>query len=242
MADIVAELARPLLIALDVDGVLAPIVSHPDHAALSAGLRDVLQELAAHPDVRVAVVSGRTVADLARFDFTRDIELVGSHGMETEHRELAPLDGAEHERLETLRQLAVQAADGAGEERGVEHKPASVVLHVRQVPDDRARTALDQLRTAAATWRARPPRTARVLELFTRREQGRCAAQLRSEVAAASTVFVGDDVTDRTVSSRSTHRRAHQGRSRRPIARHRLHDTDAVAHWLRRLAEKLSAH
>jgi hypothetical protein len=69
LADLVADLPRPLLIALDVDGVLAPIVAHPDHAALTTGIHDVLGILAARPDLRIAVVSGRTVADLARFEF-----------------------------------------------------------------------------------------------------------------------------------------------------------------------------
>ena len=113
-ADQVAALPRPLLIGLDVDGVLAPIVAHPDQSALTAGILDVLASISSQPGVHVAVGSGRTVADLARFEFPNTVDLVGSHGMETAENELRPLDTAEHDRLDALRQLAIVAAEAAG--------------------------------------------------------------------------------------------------------------------------------
>ena len=86
---------RPLLIGLDVDGVLAPIVAHPDQATLTAGLRDVIASITARVGVRVAIVSGRSLADLSRFDFPMAVDLIGSHGMETSSSELRPLDDIE---------------------------------------------------------------------------------------------------------------------------------------------------
>src|SRR4051794_29235145 len=54
-----AALARPMLVGLDVDGVLAPIVAHADNAELLPGMREAVTALAHR--VAVAVVSGRTV-------------------------------------------------------------------------------------------------------------------------------------------------------------------------------------
>jgi alpha,alpha-trehalose-phosphate synthase [UDP-forming]/trehalose-phosphatase len=243
LADRVAALPRPLLIGLDVDGVLAPIVAHPDHSALTLGLLEVLATIAAQPGVHVAVLSGRTVADLARFEFPSAVDLVGSHGMETADNELRPLDPVEHERLDTLRRLAIDAAEGAGSGAWVEHKPASVVLHVRQVPDDRADAALGTLREAAATVEGTTAKEgSEVLELFTRSaNKGDALDRLRSELGVASTVYVGDDVTDEDAfvvlgASDVTVKVGHAD----TVAVNRLHDTDAVAQWLHRLAIKLA--
>ncbi len=194
--------------------------------------------------MHVAVLSGRTVADLARFDFPDAVDLVGSHGMETAESELRPLDAVEHDRLDTLRRLAIDAAEGAGSGAWVEHKPASVVLHVRQVPDERADAALGTLRDAASAIEGTTAKEgSEVLELFTRSaNKGDALDRLRSELGVASTVYVGDDVTDEDAfkvlgSSDVTVKVGHADTA----AVNRLQDTDAVAQWLQRLAENLAA-
>ena len=243
LADLVAALPRPLLIGLDVDGVSAPIVAHPDQSALTAGLLDVLASISSQPGVHVAVVSGRTVADLARFEFPPTVDLVGSHGMETAENELRPLDTAEHDRLDALRQLAIVAAEGAGDGAWVEHKPASVVLHVRQVPDERADAALGTLREAASGVEGTTAKEgSEVLELFTRSaNKGDALERLRNELGVASTVFVGDDITDEDafVVLDPTDVTVKVGHAE-TAAVNRLHDTDAVARWLQRLAGVLA--
>ncbi len=50
----------------------------------------MIASITARTGVRVAVVSGRSLADLARFDFPPAVDLVGSHGMETSSSELRP--------------------------------------------------------------------------------------------------------------------------------------------------------
>lgn len=74
--------ARPtILIAIDFDGVLAPIVDDPEAARpLPASARAVYR-LADRSGVRLALVSGRTLADLRRLaDPPPAAMLVGSHG------------------------------------------------------------------------------------------------------------------------------------------------------------------
>ncbi len=244
LADLVATSSRPLLIGLDVDGVLAPIVSHADHAALTPGVLGSMVKIAAAPGVHVAVLSGRSVADLERFDFPHNVDLVGSHGMETNEQEIRPLDAHEQQRLDTLRALSLVAAESAGHGAWVEHKPASVALHVREVPPDRAAAALNQLREAALDVDGATVKDgSAVLELFTRgASKGDAIVRLAAGVASTTTVFVGDDLTDedafRSLTPADVSIKVGDADT---AARHRLRDTAAVAEWLRRLADKLGA-
>ena len=86
LADFVARLPRPLLLAVDVYGVLAPLVAHPDESRLTPRVATALTMLAERTDVDVAVVSGRSLDGLARFGFAPPIAVVGSHGAESAGR------------------------------------------------------------------------------------------------------------------------------------------------------------
>lgn len=242
LAEAVATAARPVLIGLDVDGVLAPIVSHADYAALTTGVLGSMAKIAAVDGVNVTVISGRSMADLARFDFPDSVDVVGSHGIETNERELRPLDEHERQRLETLRALSLVAAEAAGDGAWVEHKPASVTLHVREAPPERAAAAIDQLRAAASEVDGAMVKDgSAVLELFTRgASKGDAILRLAADMSSATTVFVGDDVTDEDAFAAlsSTDMSIKVGPAE-TVASHRLRDTAAVAEWLRRLADRL---
>lgn len=198
IADRVATCPRPLLVGLDVDGVLAPIVDHADDAALLAGMRAAVSAVAALDDVFVAVVSGRSIAGLAQFGFGDDVEMIGSHGMETRDHPMEPLTEDERRLLADLDGAAVTAAERAGVGAWVERKPASVVLHVRQADDSAGTIALAELADAArrldgATVKA----GSGVLETFARHtDKGTALTSLASDLGAITTVFLGDDLTD----------------------------------------------
>jgi trehalose-phosphatase len=199
LAAIAAALTRPLLVGLDVDGVLAPIVAHAADAALLPGMLDAVAELAARTPV--AVISGRTVEDLGRFGFPDHVEIFGLHGMERRDERTVELGEHEAARLERLRALAADAADRAGDGAWVEVKPASVVLHVREAHPDHGPRSADELRRQAedVTGAHILPGHG-VVELLTRvTSKATAVAELRSEVGAAAAVFVGDDRTDEEV-------------------------------------------
>jgi trehalose-phosphatase len=194
-----AALGRPLLVGLDVDGVLAPIVAHADDAALLPGMRDAINALANR--VAVAVVSGRTVDDLQRFRFPEHIEVFGLHGMERDGERRVELGEHEQERLERLVALASAAAEQAGDGARVEVKPASVVLHVREAPpEDGARSAAALRERAEDVTGVHVMPGHGVVELLTRAtSKARAVAELRDEIGAGAVVFVGDDRTDEEV-------------------------------------------
>ncbi|MGH2785689.1 MAG: trehalose-phosphatase [Actinomycetota bacterium] len=68
----------------DFDGCLSPIVPEPDAARPVRGASAILERLAKRY-ASVAVVSGRSVADLARRIHAPGVRLIGLHGMEEFH-------------------------------------------------------------------------------------------------------------------------------------------------------------
>lgn len=241
LATTVTRCPRPLLIGLDVDGVLAPIVDHAHDAALLDGTLSAVSAVAGLPGVHVAVISGRSVADLTRFGFTAPVVIVGSHGIEADDRPIVPLDDAEHQVLARLVSLAAAGERMAGEGAWVEHKPASVVLHVRQADPSSGRAALDHLAVDVASIDGATVKPGSgVLELFARSaDKGTALMDLRERLAAATTVFVGDDLTDEDAFARlgNTDVAIKVGTAA-TIAAHRLADPTSVLRWLRALADQ----
>jgi len=71
---------RSLLLLLDYDGTLTPIVSRPEYAVLSDDVRNVLKKIAEkHP---IAVISGRAVDDVKNMVKVENIYYAGNHGFE----------------------------------------------------------------------------------------------------------------------------------------------------------------
>jgi trehalose-phosphatase len=198
VAAVVAARSRPVLIGLDVDGVLAPIVDHADDAVLLDGMAVAVRDVAAMSDVHVAVVSGRSVDDLERFDFADDVEVIGSHGMESRGRPMPPLSHDERTLLARLDHAATRAAARAGEGAWVERKPASVVLHVRQADETAGTDALATLAAVVTTIDGVTSKAGSgVLEVFARHaDKGTALIDLARRLGATTTVFVGDDLTD----------------------------------------------
>jgi trehalose 6-phosphate phosphatase len=184
---------RPLLVASDYDGVLARLVGDPSAAVPEPGVAEVLARLADVPGVTVALVSGRGVADLqATSGLSGPYRWVGSHGAEFD----GPITGELADRRDALAALLaplVAATEGAR----LEVKPASVAVHVRQVADREAAAALlaEAGRRADSSLTLKPGKE--VLEVtITDADKGSALLRLASELGAAATVYLGDDVTD----------------------------------------------
>jgi trehalose 6-phosphate phosphatase len=191
LADVAGR--RPLLVASDYDGVLAGLVDDPSAAVPEPGVAEALARVAAADGVTVALVSGRGVADLQRTSgLSGPYRWVGSHGAEFD----GPLTGELADRRDALaRTLAPVVAEVAGAR--LEVKPASVAVHVRQVPDADAGVALlERVRTTADPLLTLKPGKA-VLELaVTGADKGSALRRLRTELGAAAAIYLGDDVTD----------------------------------------------
>jgi trehalose 6-phosphate phosphatase len=195
--------APHLLVAMDFDGVLAPIVAVPSDARPLPVSAAAIGSLSTLPDTTVALVSGRGLADLAAVSgFGTPIRLIGSHGGEFDDGG-AVLDDAQRERLERLRAELRELVDG---EPGVtlEEKPAGVAVHVRSAPPDVGERVLDAVRTGPASQpgiETTPGKA--VLDLAVLQvNKGLALDLLRERLEPDAVLFAGDDVTDETAFTR----------------------------------------
>ena len=78
------QAAGTMLVGLDFDGTLAPIVPRPESAALLPAARPALEALARRHDTHVAIVSGRALHDLRTRVSIDGIYYAGNHGLEIE--------------------------------------------------------------------------------------------------------------------------------------------------------------
>jgi trehalose 6-phosphate phosphatase len=190
-----------LLVAMDFDGTMAPLVDHAgDARALprSAAAFAALTEL---PRTTTALISGRALDSLRAVAFPPEKTLlIGSHGAEVwmgPGSSKLELDDARRELLaEVRRELEgiVEVAPGTL----LEDKPAGVVLHTRLAEDD---VAEDAVAAARAVLQDRPgvylKSGNRVLETsVVHASKGEGVAFLRQATGATATVFAGDDTTD----------------------------------------------
>ena len=190
-----------LLVAMDFDGTMAPLVDHAgDARALprSAAAFAALTEL---PRTTTALISGRALDSLrAVASPPEETLLIGSHGAEVwmgpGSSELM-LDDAQRELLaEVRRELEgiVEQAPGTL----LEDKPAGVVLHTRLASGD---VAEDAVAAARAVLQDRSgvflKSGNRVLETsVVNASKGEGIAFLRQAAGATAVAFAGDDTTD----------------------------------------------
>jgi trehalose-phosphatase len=203
-----SRLAREphLLVACDYDGTLAPIVDVPSDARPRRESVAALRALAALADTSVAVISGRSLHDLAALSrLPEEIHLVGSHGTEFDvgfARALPAAALALRDRVtEDLHAIAAVRPGVL-----VEHKPAGVALHYRQASDEDGRAALAAVRDGPAQLAGVHAREGKlVIELaVVQADKGYALDAIRHQVGATAAVFVGDDVTDEDAFSRLT--------------------------------------
>lgn len=203
LAAFAADAARgAALVALDFDGVLAPLVDDPATSRPLPAAAAALDRLAVR-GVPLALVSGRALDDLVALAAApAGTLLVGGHGAERGRVTAAglertplrlPPDAAA--RLERL--TADLAGLVAGTTARLEHKPASVVVHTRTAtPQDAARVtpAAQALGEAAG---ATVLTGKDVVELgVVEVSKGDALRALRTELGVRRVLFAGDDVTD----------------------------------------------
>ena len=229
---------RPLLLASDYDGVLAPLVGDPSAAVPTDGVEGALARLAAADGVTVALVSGRGVADLQQTSgLVGPYRWVGSHGAEFD----GPLSGDAAARRDDLVELLRPVVAGTPGAR-LEIKPASVAVHVREVEDRSAAAALlAQVDGLVDTSLTKKPGK-EVLEVaVTDADKGTALRRLQEELGAVAVLYLGDDVTDedafRMLGPHDVTVKIGDGATE---AHHRVADTDAALALLRRLGDLLA--
>lgn len=187
-----------LLVATDFDGTIAPIVQDPARAEADREALVALKALAAMPQTHVAIISGRSLSDLAgRTHDVDDAHLVGSHGSEFEADFPTPLlleTKALLDRLGAfLRGLVAETAGLA-----LEEKPAAYALHYRNADAHASDAAIAAVFQGPAKWAGvHCQHGKKVIELsVVAMNKGTALNRIRQRVGATAVLFIGDDVTD----------------------------------------------
>jgi trehalose 6-phosphate phosphatase len=226
----------------DLDGTLIDIAEVPDAVVVPPTLAAAAAKLAAALPGRVAILSGRSLAQLDAIlgPFARSIAVAASHGAE---RRL-PGDDAPA----TLPPAGLAAATGelaeAAERLGVllERKTMGAALHYRRAPkrEGEAGAAAEAI---AARHGLVLQRGKMMVELRAPGDKGRALLDLLETPAMAGTrpLFFGDDVTDEdgfAAAAAAGGAGVLVGAPRATAATYGLPDPDAVRRWIEEAAEQ----
>lgn len=229
---------------LDVDGTVLKIARTPDAVEVSDSLRIVLEKLRPLLGGALALVSGRTIADLDYLFGPLHLPAAGLHGIERRdargslHSESKPVD------LDEIRE-ALEALSTTQAGVVVEDKTHAIAVHYRQAPTVKAKVRAEVRRLVAARPDLQVLDGKMVFEIRPRGiDKGTAIKAFMAEppFVGRMPIFLGDDITDedgyKIVNDLGGHS-IRVGGGAKSVARFRLPNVTAVIEWLNWLAEDL---
>ncbi|HUE76558.1 MAG TPA: trehalose-phosphatase [Longimicrobiales bacterium] len=196
--------AGRMLVALDFDGTLSPIVPVPGDAALMEGLEGPLRRLSGRPDTTVAIVSGRGLSDVRARVRLDGVYYAGNHGFEIEGPGVERVHEAARSARPALEAAASEIAAAMEDEPGVEveDKVWTLTVHYRRAERSGSEA---RVREAVQRYGRRPglrvTEGKKVFEIRPDVEWDKGAAtrfllEALGRDGAVPAVFIGDDRTD----------------------------------------------
>ncbi len=224
---------------LDFDGTLVDIAQHPDAISVAPGLPALLTRLNEQLEGKLAIVSGRSLADLEKHIETPNITMAGSHGGEIRLRG----ESAVSSLAAPIPAGVVSGLQEISEAHGgllVEAKPSSAAIHYRDRPS--AGDAVLARATALAEEAGLAVKHGKmVVELaMPGSDKGSAVSHFLSlpGFAGARPVFIGDDTTDEDAFTAVDLHGGHGilvGPARETAAQYRLPGVCDVHVWLKDL-------
>jgi trehalose-phosphatase len=198
----------PLLVALDIDGTLAPIAPTPEQAAVPLATRHTLERLTRLPNVHVAFVTGRAAADGRQLVAVPNSWTIGNHGVEVIDPANALRVNAAAESYAPVIARAVQLLrDRVGGHHGVrvEDKTWTVSVHVRLAEEAIVPNVEREVAAIARELGLRELQGKKIFELrppiaihkgIALLDLAAALGVVRGDVVVGSLVYAGDDRTD----------------------------------------------
>ena len=202
--------ARHILLLLDYDGTLTPIVERPELANLPKTARQLLRALARQRRFTLGIISGRALVDLKDKVGISDIIYAGNHGLEMEWPGVRFVNPLAEEFRPVLRLMHYVLVQALGAIRGVlvEDKGLTLSVHYRQIPADKStevKNTFDRIAQGAATLgKIRITSGKKVYEIrpAVAWDKGKAIKLLMNKYGKGGRksqllpIYVGDDLTD----------------------------------------------
>jgi trehalose 6-phosphate phosphatase len=247
---------KRIILFLDYDGTLTPIVKKADEAIIPQATKKLLRDLSAY--VKLAVISGRALSDLEKMVGVKGIIYSGNHGLEIDGPKIKfsmPLSSG-YKNL--LRQIKFRLEKRLAGIKGfiLEDKGKSLSLHYRLVDRkwlSRVQNIFHEatifaavkkkikIRPGKRVWEIRPPlvwdKGKIVLWLLVREK-------FASGDKPLLPIYAGDDTTDEDAfrALKNKGMTIFVGRPKKSYARYYLNNCKEVAQFLKRvLLEKTQA-
>jgi alpha,alpha-trehalase len=194
---------RPILF-LDYDGTLTPIVSRPEEAILSDGVRQLIGDLSRH--LPLAIVSGRDLTSIRRLVGLGGVYYSGSHGFEISGPKGISMQHPEAiSHLDELRALGERLKDLLAEISGsqVEQKSFGIGCHYRNVSKEDTSTFFKIVQSELKKFpNLSIKKGKKVLDIQpgVPWDKGRAVFWLLENIQSTSNnsfpIYIGDDLTD----------------------------------------------
>lgn len=248
VAERLAE-AQRLWLFLDYDGTLADFAPTPDHIEPDPDLVTLVTQLARHPRIRLAIISGRRLGHVEQLVPVSGILLAGTYGVELRTPEGERVDRVDYDAVRPLLdQLKPHWAQLIADREGfyLEDKGWAIALHARFADDREAGDLLARARRLAEEIATQGPFRVlgghKFLEIGPRlAHKGRTIDYVLDEYpwSGALPLYVGDDDKDEeafgVIQSHGGVAVVVSSEPRETQANLRLSSPQATRRWLARL-------
>lgn len=249
--DIIKKIdGKEIIVFLDYDGTLTPIVERPEDAVMTGEMREVLRELSKR--CSVAIVSGRDRADVQQRVGLDKLYYAGSHGFDIKGPDgfEKTYSNGEHfieilDRAQSELEALIQDIDGAQ----VERKKFSIATHYRRVSDkdvEPLKTSVDTVLNKYEELKKSGGKKVIEIQPAVDWHKGKALRWLIEALGFESDtvmpLYIGDDLTDEDAFREI---KGHgigivvADREKKTDAEYVLADTEAVGGFLKRLSHSI---
>lgn len=244
--------APALLICLDYDGTLTPIVKNPEKGVLNASGKKLLQTLKKLPGIKIALLSGRSLGSLKKMVRIPGIVYAGNHGFELDGFKMKRVHPAALAAKSTMTRIAKKLKDNYRTLPGIliENKTYSLSIHYRRIPSSEIPSAksilLRTLRPFLKRSKVAMTDGKKVWEIRPAAEwnKGTTLVWLFARIFAERPghihpIYIGDDLTDedafKVLKKRGTVIKVTEDPNERSHASHRLRSPGEVFRFLKKI-------